>query len=363
MLAAALLLLLLATAILFLLKIFGAGSRSGEPFGVFRLDEAVQILDEEGRVLRTLPFPHEVGGAGSRIPPAQIDRADLDGDGVRDLVFLTIGKDSVSHAKLHLLYGASLTLREEVPLWRDPPREAAGVTSRFHPVFVRVLHGGAGRPTSILVGAGNDSSLGYLLHLDLELRERGIYWTWGFPSWSQRETAETLAEIDLTGDGRNEVLVAVRDDEHGGPALVAFAEGDIRGFAPHPPGVDHFPSEAAAGSHLVWILFPQSDVTPPAYKTYVHDLVVLQDEGLIRVAINEGSDHPKFGVLNYLLDMSLRVVEVRTEDSFVKAHMHCRADGDVSSVLDAAYLEALRARVRYHDGSSWSSEPPPLRER
>jgi hypothetical protein len=157
-----------------------------------------------------------------------------------------------------------------------------------------------------------------------------------------------IAFHDLDGDGREELIVCGVNNEYRGGCLAVFDTRRISGCSPQ---TGEFACEGfEPGSMLYYITAPMSDVsaTTESYVSGFRNLDVTNN-GWIRATYSEG--------LRFEFDPALRCLQVLASNGFKAKHQNLVLEGRLTGDIDAAYLEMVRASVRYWDGAGWTAEP------
>lgn len=275
---------------------------------------------------------------------------DLDGDGTNEVI-----------SGLHLLgYGTSANEKhllafdhEGKLLWNKRFTNTVHYLNRTYPPLFNVhaiasveLNGNGKK--DIFVVANNESrSPSILYRLDHSGNILGTYWHLG--------SMLGMYEIDLTGDGRKEIVLCGRNDtndttrqEFGFVAVLDPARiiGEQR--ATTCSGYHVSPSEA----EIYYLRFPRSDI----------DSVDYTGAGITRIT---EIDPTKFKFLmsnfdtwsiDFILDHQLHVLEVKSYDNTDAYRKSLVDKGRLTGTIDVAYLENLKNGVRYWDGQQWRKE-------
>lgn len=180
--------------------------------------------------------------------------------------------------------------------------------------------------------------------LGSEGKLRGEYWNSGH--------LRDIAFVDLERDGRKEIVVSGQNNEYEKGCLIVFDADGVAGCSPQ--SVDKFVSPGIpAGTQRAYVLFPRSDVGLSEFPTENATPIDVVSNDLIIV-------HMNFTALIFELGFDLVPRIARTSHTFEQLHKVARREGRVSSVLDDAYVDALRRGVLFWTGTGWSSEPSVL---
>ena len=176
--------------------------------------------------------------------------------------------------------------------------------------------------------------------LDAAGKRMGEFWNAGYLT--------DLAFHDLDGDGREELIVAGVNNEYRGGCLAVF---DTRKIAGSSPQTGRYTCEGLGpGSMLYYVTVPYTDVAE-AIREPVSGFAHLDVKANNRIRGTTSTS------LYYEFGFDLAFLQVEDGNGFKVHHREMALLGRISSVLDDAYLAALRDGVRWWNGSVWTSAP------
>lgn len=194
--------------------------------------ELAVLSGEDGRMLWKTPIVE--GGMGINPDPYRHHAADLDGDGVGDLVLWVPGDSDTEPAASEL---RAISGRSGETLWSSSAAEVAASGSNDKPV--RLLWprpavedvDGDGQPDVVVTLQQDETSNRANCHLlVLNGRTGGAKWSW---SWRGFQGICPPLLVDFDGDGRRSVCLGIRDwkgtagaeeTETGGPTVIVLDE-------------------------------------------------------------------------------------------------------------------------------------------
>jgi len=176
--------------------------------------------------------------------------------------------------------------------------------------------------------------------LDAAGKRTGEFWNAGY--------LVDLAFHDLDGDGREELIVAGVNNDYRGGCLAVF---DTRKIAGSSPQTGKYACEGLGpGSMLYYVTVPYTDVAE-AMGHSVAGFAHLDVKANNRIMGTTSTS------LIYEFGFDLAFLQVTDGNGFKVHHREMALLGRISSVLDDAYLAALRAGVRWWNGSEMVAKP------
>jgi hypothetical protein len=284
-------------------------------------------------------FQHRDHDSGNILPALIIK--DIDMDGETEVLFAPKGEnDQTGEGWLYCLD------RKGVERWRFPAgRELRCGGKVFSPDY-RI----AGFHAHDLVGDGKCEIVVEAFHapdwpcrlvlLDASGKSLGDYWNAGY--------LRDVGYVDITGDGREELVVVGVNKEYRSGCLIVFDPLRIGGGSPQ--SGDFACEGVGPGTELHYIITLPCDVHE-ATGSYTADLrqIDLPDNGWIRATSSLG--------LIFDFDFKLDPVQVSWGDGFKGLHMSLAAAGKISSALGPAYERTILDSIRYWNGSEMVAEP------
>lgn len=276
-----------------------------------------------------------------------IEIVDLDGDGRNEVLTSMSLNEDFGVSTLKAVDGAGTILWEHLLSYPFQYLER-NYSSEFNATsFVTGYFDRSGE-IRMLVAACNWRSPSRIISMDNNRRETDSYWHQGH--------LEIYGTFDLDGDGQQEVIAGgvndVNDTTMGEfPVLVVLKPGAIvgQGKSTACPGFE-FPFSSA---ELFYLRFPIPDIHASNMAPVTK--VEIQKDGTMWVYPRTNEDNKSIG-LSYILDRSMQVKEVRSNNTTDRFHAELKKQGKVTSSLDRAYLEEVRRGVRYWDGEKWQDE-------
>lgn len=326
----------------------------------------LQVYNKESRLLWEKQSSELTPVADVKTLENRTGILDLDGDGTHEVVTTLALMDGESVAEtrfrtLRVISGQGVTVWEHSFSHPFQYLNRNFSTSFTASTFVKGDFHGNGH-TNLIVAATNPRAPSRIVRLDPVGKEIGAYWHQGH-LW-------VFGTFDQDADGFDEVIAGGRNDVHDTtmgefPVLVILNPRAItsQGKSSTSPGFD-FPTSTA---ELYYVRFPISDIRSGSNTSpTIHDVTV-DDNGIMSVS-SSSIILGKNICLEYVLDRTMRVLEVRSNVETDRFHQELKKQGRVTSTLDLAYLESLRESVRYWDGLEWRKEvitvnPPQLAER
>lgn len=157
---------------------------------------------------------------------------------------------------------------------------------------------------------------------------------------------------DLTGDGREELVVVGVNNEYQGGFLAVFDPRHVSGSSPQ---TGKFLCDGLGpGSMLYYVTVPYPDVAR-AMGDRVSSLYSVEITRNERVRATQETG------LIYEFGFDLAALQVQTSHFYENRHDEMVEAGRISGVLDGAYLADMLAGVRWWDGAEWESEPTTVR--
>jgi len=172
----------------------------------------------------------------------------------------------------------------------------------------------------------------------------GEFWNSGY--------LREIAFHDITGDGREEIIVCGVNNEYRGGCLAVFDTRRISGSSPQ--SADYACGGVGPGSMLFYVITPQSEVSA-AFGHWVAGFRNLEITGnnWIRATTEDG--------LMAEFDFGLRCLQVSASNGYKSSHQDYVAAGKIASPLGEAYYEKYRQEIRYWNGSATVPEPSMVR--
>lgn len=208
---------------------------------------------------------------------------------------------------------------------------------------------------SFFVHAGNNRSPDALLRVNPAGEVIGEYWHHGHLAGSLWRDVDRDGRAELILFGINDVdddiklsdpVIAVLDPER----IAGRTESRLsRGYG-HPP----------SQAERWYIRLPISDVNAATNLAPIVRMAWTAGDTIVFSSRASESGGVSFD-LDYVFTASLKPLRVVSTTPFTTAHRRLLSEGKIRSRLDDAYLENLRAGVRFWDGSSWRNEPTPIR--
>ena len=153
---------------------------------------------------------------------------------------------------------------------------------------------------------------------------------------------------DIDGDGRDELIAGGVNNEYKGGCLVVF---DTRKIAGSSPQTGKYACEGLGpGSMLYYVTVPYTDVA----EAMGHSVAGFRH---VCVTANNRIRGTTSTSLYYEFGFDLAFLQVEDGNGFKVHHREMALLGRISSVLDDAYLAALRAGVRWWNGSEMVAKP------
>lgn len=304
------------------------------------------VLNAKGKELWHHPFPRNLvpavytGEFRNRLTWL----GDLDGDGRLELMFTAVPENWNEAGHTLLCFGAAGNIK-----WQfSPGRPVIDTTGdRMVPPYyiedIQVLAGKTPAETRIAVSSIHYlSQPGQVALLDTHGRVQGEYWHPGHLNF--------MAQSDLDGDGRNELLLAgVNNGDHQA-TLVVLDPWSISGLmTPVEMKDQRFRLvDMPPAKEKAVVLFPRSCISKGKPYTRVKALLVLRDRLLVVTAEGVAMDDPGF---TYELDYSLRPVNVVPSGDGVRvAHQALEARGELDHPYSTNDWERLKSGVIIHRG-------------
>lgn len=168
----------------------------------------------------------------------------------------------------------------------------------------------------------------------------GEYWNAGY--------LRDVAYHDISGDGREELIVVGVNNEYRAGCLMVFDPRRIGGGSPQSGA--YACEGVGPGTELFYAVMPRTDVSE-ALGLYEADLRMLDitENRRIRATSSIG--------LIFEFDFDLKPLQVTPGHGYVTAHERLTREGKVTSLLGAAYERMVLDGIRYWDGRAWTPEP------
>ena len=269
---------------------------------------------------------------------------DLDGSGQQRLLFTWAPSNNAAVGSRLICFGPDNSIKWQFTPGR-PVTDAGGdhMVPPYHVAHILVMKGRTPIENRVIV-----SSAHYLKQpdqvaiLDTNGRILGEYWHPGH--------LLHLEQVDLDGDGRNELLLAgVSNGEHRA-VLIVLNPWDISGqVTPVQMQDQGFRLVGMAEAHeKAFVLFPRSCISKGKPYTRATNLYVTADRVVVPVAEGTADVNPGFV---YELDYGLRTLKVvPTGDEVRIAHQELEARGEVDHPYSREDLERLKTGVIVRSG-------------
>jgi hypothetical protein len=277
---------------------------------------------------------------------------DRDGNGLNE-VLTTLALDGdppIPKKGIHILDGAgklidSVVFRE-YPSFRGKPYI---VPNEIHPGALIIDTLKNNRLNEIYIEAGGDHSPIVLLRIDKNGTVLGQYWHFG--------SLVTMYSQDIDNDGNNELILCGEndvDDEkmYSNPVIIVLNPKELigkqesscsRGFG-HP----------ASTAEEMYIRLPQSDLSP-ALIANTRVILMRQDNGILLFSCGIEKDNQGYD-FEYSFTPDLKPIEVRSTTWTTAMYNKLYKEGKIRHLINQAYLDSLKAGIRYWDGKEWSKE-------
>jgi hypothetical protein len=121
--------------------------------------------------------------------------------------------------------------------------------------------------------------------------------------------------------------------------------------ASHTPGFGY----PTSTGEIYYVRLPLSDIDLASDAFRASALKASQSNNAIIMRTNSG-DADKSWDFDYTFDRNLVVQVVKTSDGTYQIHESLIKSGKITSMIDSAYLNDLKKRVEYWDGSEWKAQ-------
>jgi hypothetical protein len=200
----------------------------------------------------------------------------------------------------------------------------------------------------IFVCVKNRRSPFSLVRLDTEFNILGRYWHFGHLE------GPALVTFNVEG-GKRLILWGTNDFAEGQglshSVLVVLDPAKIRGTT-ESSATRGF-GYVRAGGEQWYLRFPDPDIAAPLSATgALSRLESITDDAIRVVQHFQGGAGVEFG-LEYVLGKDMVVKQVKAVSGYEICHGNLVRSGEIRSVLDDSYFDALRRGVRYWDGERW----------
>ncbi len=318
-----------------------ARGRPGPP-ALFRAEHrTLLVMDAAGRELwrRTFNDPFEAGAYEGHAGLGRVAIADVDGDSRREVL---------------LAYYSVKADTEGVPLycfdndgrtkWKFMPGRAIRDAGRAYPgpyivTAFAVADLGGGRARAIAVASRHAVYYpSQFVLLDGRGKPAGEYWHSGH--------LDTVAFMDLDGDGVKEILLSGINNGYATAALAALDARDFTGASFQGPDSPYQIRGLPLHKERALILFPRTCLNRK-FGSYnmAHEIFTAGGEVRVHVAENKDTGGPgEFAI--YTFDRNLNCIRAEVSDSFKTVHRRLEAQGALDHTLSAAEVAALVRTVR-----------------
>jgi hypothetical protein len=296
-----------------------------------------------------------IGGSAGSIQVAMDRReelsqvADVNHDGKKEVVTTyTLDRNGTNPlSSLVTVFNWDGSISRQRSLAILPSYRGEQYDSTFMAQGVLVLTGADESGTQIFVCLQNRRSPFALVRLDGRLNQLGAYWHFG----------HLHGPLQMTmADGHRVLLLWGIDDEAtkqgvGGSTLVVLDPSKIIDVSESSatPGFG-FPT---SGAELYYIRFPDPDfVASISASSDIRRIEGITENSIHLMQFIETADE-SFAGIEYVLDQSWRVTQVKPISGFDAHYRKLEAGGIVSTQLSPDYFTALGHGVRYWDGHTW----------
>jgi hypothetical protein len=206
---------------------------------------------------------------------------------------------------------------------------------------------GDGKQEILVIGFQRPDWPTQVVLLDADGKSLGEYWNSG--------QFNDFQYADLTGDGREEIILAGTNNEYREGILAVFDPANISGGSPQIQDEFRCP-DLEIGSELAYLRFPRTDVDKDKYLIESVARLYLTNDRTIS-AVTYGSD------IDFILDYSLKPRDIIFSNKFKQMHREAILAGKKVRALDKGYGDELIKRIRYFDyeNRSWGAKPSVLR--
>lgn len=320
------------------------------------LENTLEVLNRYHEVLWRLPIGEDVlKGAHIAQAERRVEQtivADLDGDGVNEIM-TGLRPSGVPEGDNVLLRVFRASGSEFFTVsWTEPITYlSVPYQSSFHVSALLAGNFGTHGATEILLLCDNGRSPNALVRVSTRGEILGSYWHHG--------ALLGLYAMDLEGDGKTEIILTGRNDanemkQESFPEVVvldpARLVGNIRSITS--PGYP-FP---LGSCELYCIQFPLSDMNSLVPRSFGHILSMEYNPLLDSLHLRfwfRSTTPTGYPMFEYLLTRDLRVAMVKSADQTDAYREPLIAAGKVIGKIGRPYLEDLRRKVRYFDGTIW----------
>lgn len=168
-----------------------------------------------------------------------------------------------------------------------------------------------------------------------------------------------LLPFDVNSDGNMDLLIGGINNPYENAFISVLDPHQISGYGPTTQ--EDIPRNVRKAQEKFYILFPKSSVSQ-TWNTVRYNstaLIEITSGTTLSVHVNElpGRVDSDSGGVIYVIDDSMRVVNVTHNAPFRAIHRRLVDEGILNDTLDADYWNNLKNSVRYWDGEQFVNEP------
>lgn len=279
---------------------------------------------------------------------AQAKVADLDGDGRREVI-TTLPLGSETQAESLRVFTADKTIRWACGFQDSTPSTIGVYTETlFLAGTLLVLPDRVGTGVSIFVQSSNRHSPSRIVRLNSRGVELGKYWHFG---------QFRILAADPDRDGRMEIVAYGLQDtavvtNREQPFLAILDPGRIVGET-RSSATPYF-ALPSSDAEEYYIRLPLTDIHRAVRVNATADEFTRESDSLFSILAITAERVPSF---RFWFNHRMEALQVKTGNPTELLHAQLRREGRLTSTMGPEYLEDVRRRVRYWDGSAWRAEP------